>query len=156
MDIVFVEHDDNDKFRDVRLRNKFSSVINSLESRLLAVYTELNESVLSAARISIMDATSVIDCTCCTRNKNNKNLFFIKMVFSSSNDAVEMLIHKLCHVMQYLSGQLDAGSSESELTWKGEKFILSDIEPHRMPWERDAILNALTLHKYYMASSSST
>ncbi|MNI50445.1 hypothetical protein D3C73_1051060 [compost metagenome] len=112
--------------------------------------------MLSAARISIMDATSVIDCTCCTRNKNNKNLFFIKMVFSSSNDAVEMLIHKLCHVMQYLSGQLDAGSSESELTWKGEKFILSDIEPHRMPWERDAILNALTLHKYYMASSSST
>jgi hypothetical protein len=155
MDLIFIEHDDNDKFRDLHLRNKFYSVINSLESMFLVIYTELNESVLSTVKISIIDATSFIDRTCCTRNTNNKNCFLIKMVFSSSNDTVEMLIHELCHVMQYLSGQLDSGNSVSELTWKGEKFILSDIEPHRRPWERDAILNSLKLHEYYIASSNS-
>ncbi|WP_439894704.1 hypothetical protein ACTACV_18695 [Pseudomonas syringae] len=53
-------------------------------------------------------------------------------------------------MMQYLPGWLDAIDGDNDtVIWKGERFLKSNLDPLKMPWEKDARVSSFYLWNDY-------
>jgi len=153
MNVEFKKITDNDKFCSSDVRTRFIGLVHFFEDALLELYPDIKKEALTKVDIILVDATHEQDEASCQRNTINENKFLIKIVFNGSRDIVEKLAHELCHVMQYLSGQLMVVNAKNNIvSWGGEEYILDQLPHNDRPWEKEAIPYGMKLHSYYLSS----